>query len=495
LVTKTVSEAGPVRDTVAQLLRQRAAGIPWLIVSRGPAGEAEHVTTIDLRDPHGTAVTVNPLQPEPGFPLATHASLVWRLWQAAYDLQGTIGDVLALALLRAYENCGWDPATGQAVLGAEIPSLRDLKSATAVAAGELGCSDETAALARGFVQVRLGELSGNGAGLLLGGGHPADMSAVLRRNVRVITGAMDEACRALVAGTIVLRAAEHVHQYPGGPRPVLVIEDGERLFGGRLDGLIADAAAEGLSVVLAGVPLRAIGAGNGAAVPAERQGAAGLTDAATVLVSERRSPACGLRCVRMDPCTRGQIRAAARIASGADGEPMRRWAAGVVVAFLTWQDLPVPPRRLRQGWMEADCRLRECALATVISEVVAERVAIVRGVYPAALLTRVTARAATALLDGRRAPVRAGQCWVPPLLRWVHEARRSGWNGFGWPVLADASDIAPPLDFRLSGLADWPGIRLGQRLALLLRHPLSAEVEHNSSLVARVLGGDARSAR
>jgi uncharacterized protein len=488
-VTKTVSEAGPVRDTVAQLLRQRAAGVPWLVVSRGPVAETEGVTTLDLRDPHGTAVTVNPLQPEPGFPLATHASLVWRLWQAAYRLQGTVGDVLALALLRAYESCGWDPATGQAAPGAEIPTLCDLKSATVVAAGELGCNDETAALARGFVQVRLGELSGNDAGLFLGGGHPADMAAVLHRNVRVITGAMDEACRALVAGTILLRAAEHVHQYPADQRPVLVIEDGERLFGGRLDGLIADAAAEGLSVVLAGVPLRAIAVGNGAAVPAQGHGPAVLADSATALISERRSPACGLRCVRMEPCTRGQISAAARIASSAEGEPLRRWATDVVVAFLTWQDLPVPAFKLRQGWMGADCRLRECALATIISEVVAERAAVVRGLYPAALLTRVVARAASALLDGRRAPVRAGQCWVPPLLRWVHEARRAGWSGFAWPVLADAGDIAPPLDFRLSGLADWPGIRLGQRLALLLRHPLSAEVEHNSTLVARVLGG------
>jgi hypothetical protein len=269
-----------------------------------------------------------------------------------------------------------------------------------------------------------------------------------------------------------------------------------------MDGLIADAAAEGLSVVLAGTPLLAIADGNAAVLPGGREAAPDGT--ASVLISQRRSPACGLRCVRMEPCTRGQIRSAAKIASCAEGEPLRRWAADVVVAFLTWQDLPAPPDKLRRGWAESDSRLRECALATIITGLVAERAAIVRDFYPAVLLTRVAARAATALLDGRRAPVRAGQCWVPPLLRWVHEARRAGWSGLRgtgcghehamtereWAELPDAEDIAPPLDFRLSGLPDWPGIRLGQRLALLLRHSLSAELEHNRDIVARVLSGD-----
>ena len=38
---------------------------------------------------------------------------------------------------------------------------------------------------------------------------------------------------------------------------------------------------------------------------------------------------------------------------------------------------------------------------------------------------------------------------------------------------------APPLDFDLPGLADWPGARVGHRLRALRRHSLSMELPGN----------------
>ncbi|HEY1322326.1 MAG TPA: ATP-binding protein, partial [Streptosporangiaceae bacterium] len=40
-------------------------------------------------------------------------------------------------------------------------------------------------------------------------------------------------------------------------------------------------------------------------------------------------------------------------------------------------------------------------------------------------------------------------------------------------------EYAPPLDFDLPGLMDWPGMRVGHRLRALRRHRLSMELAHN----------------
>jgi hypothetical protein len=99
--------------------------------------------------------------------------------------------------------------------------------------------------------------------------------------------------------------------------------------------------------------------------------------------------------------------------------------------------------------------------------------------------------AAARLLAGQPAPATAGQVWVIPQLRWAHEAARVGWGPDG----LSSEDLAPPLDFALAGLPDWPGIRAGQRLRLLLllHHRVALTEPVNRSLAAIALfGADGR---
>jgi hypothetical protein len=450
------------------------------------------VTRIDLGDPHGIALTLDPLEPEPGFPVTTHASLLSEVWCAAERLPSAARDVLTLALLRAYEESGWDCATGRPLPGATVPALRELTSASEAAADELRCDDVTSALIRGFVRVRLGELCGNGAGMFFAGGHRLGAEALLGGNVEVVTGSLDHIGRALVAGTVLLRLTERARLRPpragAGPVHILAIDDGELLLGGALESLIADAAARGERVLLSGWdPPAEAGrdAGEGVAAASRRD-----------LITGRRTAACGRTCDLAGPCTRYQIRTAVRLAASAESEPLREWAGSVVVAFLMGRPLSPAPERVRRDWAALRPRLRECLLATIVDEAVTAR-AVIRELYQPAHLAAVAGRVATALLEGRAAPARAGQCWVLPQLRWVHEAVRAGWAGphagagVGGDIDVggvDADDMAPPLDFAIDGLADWPGIRAGQRLALLLRHPLSAELPRNRRIVALILG-------
>lgn len=74
-----------------------------------------------------------------------------------------------------------------------------------------------------------------------------------------------------------------------------------------------------------------------------------------------------------------------------------------------------------------------------------------------------------------------------PQLRWLHEAERLSPLHQDQPRL---DDIAPPLDFELAGLVDWPGIRVRDRLEGLRCHQLSMDRDRNRALALTALHGD-----
>jgi hypothetical protein len=145
---------------------------------------------------------------------------------------------------------------------------------------------------------------------------------------------------------------------------------------------------------------------------------------------------------------------------------LRLWTTVLGLAFLTGRTLPAPPPQVLAA---ASWQPRRTArlVGSLAERLAAERGAALRGSYPPPALARALTGAGRRMLDGRPVPARAGQVWVIPQLRWAHEAARAGWERDG--VRPD--DLAPPLDFALAGLPDWPGILAGQRLEMLLRHP------------------------
>jgi uncharacterized protein len=168
---------------------------------------------------------------------------------------------------------------------------------------------------------------------------------------------------------------------------------------------------------------------------------------------------------------------------------LRLWVQALILAFLTGRPLPRVPKQLYRSWPELDQRSRECLLATVVDAAVSCRARALRHSYDPARLVAVAARAAASLLSPAPASTspRAGQVWVIPQLRWLHEAERL------CPLGQDSirrDDIAPPLDFGLAGLLDWPGIQVGDRFDGLRRHRLSMEREANRTLAMIALRGE-----
>ena len=220
-------------------------------------------------------------------------------------------------------------------------------------------------------------------------------------------------------------------------------------------------------------------------------------------VSGRRSVACGRQCREARACHLAELREAEllatvtgpRLAAGMDrdvpaGLPHRQSAAR-----------PFPRRCAAGGRASAPGRANACwprsSTAGSVSAPSALRVS-----YDPSRFAQVVASAAAIRLDratpapgparvglagGVPPAIRPGPAWVIPQLRWLHEIERL--CPLGGAGLAPA-DHAPPLDFDLTALPDWPGIRAGQRIRALRRHPLSMELAANRQLAWIALAGE-----
>jgi hypothetical protein len=249
-------------QTVRHLLEQLTrAGIPWLVVEPVKseyavmagriAGSGAELTIINPADPGAIPLAVNPLAPEPGFPVQAHIDMVRALFLAAFDAREPFPQIMSQALQRVYESCGWDPVTGSRQPGAAappaVPTLAQLQAAALEVIADVGYGPELQADVRGFVDVRLRSLRTGSAGRFFEGGHPADISELLRRNaVLAIEDVANDEDKAFLIGTLIIRIVEHLRlrartQPTAGLQHVIVIEEAHRLLRAGREGASAHA--------------------------------------------------------------------------------------------------------------------------------------------------------------------------------------------------------------------------------------------------------------
>ena len=243
-------------QTVRHLLGQlTAAQIPWLVVEPVKseygamagriAGAGAQLTLINPADPAAVPIAVNPLAPEPGYPVQAHIDMVRALFLAAFDAHEPFPQIMSQALQRVYESCGWDPVSGVGRPGAAVPpavpTLAQLQAAALEVIEDVGYGPELQADVRGFVDVRLRSLRTGSAGRFFEGGHPADIAELLRRDaVLAIEDVANDEDKAFLIGTLIIRITEHLRlraraagngEHPGRElRHVIVIEEAHRLL-------------------------------------------------------------------------------------------------------------------------------------------------------------------------------------------------------------------------------------------------------------------------
>jgi hypothetical protein len=195
--------------------------------------------------------------------------MVRALFLAAFDADEPFPQIMAQALQRVYEECGWDVVTGERVPGAAaepaIPTLAQLQHAALAVIEEVGYGPQLRADVRGFVDVRLRSLRIGSAGRFFEGGHPGDVAALLGRNVVLaIEDVANDEDKAFLMGTLIIRLVEHLRlRARAGRRPglrhVIVIEEAHRLLRAGREGRASAHAVELFASMLA--EIRAYGEG------------------------------------------------------------------------------------------------------------------------------------------------------------------------------------------------------------------------------------------
>ncbi|WP_329483059.1 ATP-binding protein [Kribbella sp. NBC_01484] len=251
------------------------AAVPWLVIEPakaeyaamagrlGPRGE---VAVLRLGDPDAIPLSLNPLEPEQGFPLQTHLDLVRALFLAAFEANEPFPQVLSQALTRCYTSFGWDLALSRPRReGAPFPTLADLQASARAVVDDIGYGAELAADVRGFVDVRLTSLLLGTPGRFLGTGHPLDVADLLRRNVVLeLEDVGDDQDKAFCMGVVLIRLIEHLRLRHAtdpteGLRHVTVVEEAHRLLKDSAEGTPSSHAVEMFAGLLA--EIRAYGEG------------------------------------------------------------------------------------------------------------------------------------------------------------------------------------------------------------------------------------------
>ncbi|GAA3415843.1 ATP-binding protein [Streptosporangium vulgare] len=266
-------------QTVRHLLEQlTGAGVPWLAIEPAKSeyasmgGRIEHlapVTVINPSAPESVPFSVNPLAPEPGYPVQAHIDMVRALFMAAFDAEEPFPQIMSLALQRVYEANGWDVVTGWAAPGAAVrpavPTLEQLQRHAMDVIKEIGYGREVQADVEGFISLRLRSLRVGSAGRFFEGGHPADIGDLLQRNVVLaIEDVANDEDKAFLMGTLIIRIVEHLRmrarkERSSGLKHVIVIEEAHRLLRDRGAGRASTHAVELLAGMLA--EIRAYGEG------------------------------------------------------------------------------------------------------------------------------------------------------------------------------------------------------------------------------------------
>jgi hypothetical protein len=249
-------------QTARRLLESLSTGtrrIPWLVVEPAKAEyasmngrlEDDNVLVIRPGDLHTPPASLNPLEPEPGFPLQSHADLVRALFLAAFEANEPFPQVLSHALTDCYTAAGWDLVTGRLrdplkpkfridepdeLTRPRYPTLRELQATARRVVDDIGYGREVAADVRGFVDVRMGSLRQGAPGRFFEGGHPLNIAKLLEENVVLelesITSDQD---KAFLMGTVLIRLVEHLRvrqqtRPASGLTHVFLIEEAHRLL-------------------------------------------------------------------------------------------------------------------------------------------------------------------------------------------------------------------------------------------------------------------------
>lgn len=223
--------------TIREILSQ--SGVPFLVLEpakseyRNLRIDGQPIRVYTAGDESVVPLRINPFELSPGDTVHSHIDALAAILNSAFPMEGPMAALVEQGLVKAYENAGWDTASGAPPTSGAIPTMDSFYHALEAVIDAQKLSGDYGSNIRGALLTRINSLRIGPRGRLFNSETPFDMAELLSRpTVIEMRKVGNDESKAFLTGILMLRIYKYFESEGESEnlRNLLVLEEAHRVF-------------------------------------------------------------------------------------------------------------------------------------------------------------------------------------------------------------------------------------------------------------------------
>ena len=223
--------------TIREILSQ--ADVPFLVLEpakseyRNLQIGGQPIRVYTAGDEAVVPFRINPFEISPGDTVHSHIDALGAILNSAFPMEGPMAAIVEQGLVRAYENAGWDIASGAPPASGAIPTMDSFYNDLAAVIDEQNLSGDYGSNIRGALLTRINSLRIGPRGRLFNSETPFNVAELLSRpTVIEMRKVGNDESKAFLTGILMLRIYKYFESLGESEnlRNLLVLEEAHRVF-------------------------------------------------------------------------------------------------------------------------------------------------------------------------------------------------------------------------------------------------------------------------
>lgn len=240
--------------TIREILSQ--ADVPFLVLEpakseyRNLRIGGQPIRVYTAGDESVVPLRINPFELSPGDTVHSHIDALGAILNSAFPMEGPMAALVEQGLVRAYENAGWDIASGAPPKSGAVPTMDSFYNDLAAVIDEQKLSGEYGSNIRGALLTRINSLRIGPRGRLFNSETPFDVAELLSRSTVIeMRKVGNDESKAFLTGILMLRIYKFFESRGESENleNLLVLEEAHRVFkrtSGKSDSLVGNNTAQ-----------------------------------------------------------------------------------------------------------------------------------------------------------------------------------------------------------------------------------------------------------
>lgn len=223
--------------TIREILSQ--ADVPFLVLEpakseyRNLRIGGQPIRVYTAGDESVVPLRINPFELSPGDTVHSHIDALGAILNSAFPMEGPMAALVEQGLVRAYENAGWDIASGAPPASGAVPTMDSFYNDLAAVIDEQKLSGDYGSNIRGALLTRINSLRIGPRGRLFNSETPFDVKELLSRSTVIeMRKVGNDESKAFLTGILMLRIYKYFESRGESEilRNLLVLEEAHRVF-------------------------------------------------------------------------------------------------------------------------------------------------------------------------------------------------------------------------------------------------------------------------